>query len=195
MRALFIFVAVIAGVQRSGAEDAAPSRIDAITKSAREMMPAVPSLPSLSLPTMPDLSIPDFSDATGKLMTEFNSFTQQIGETLPVLEAMGYEVVTFKVTWGFPPKARLRLRSKSETDIGKVTAIAAKAASGGMLANALISSAVTTKRIQSSMKLGTAILDVDFAVPPRVNMKFVSAKSTDKDDGSRDADELEVSCK
>jgi hypothetical protein len=45
------------------------------------------------------------------------------------------------------------------------------------------------------MKLGTAILDADFAVPPRVNMKFVSAKSTDKDDGSRDADEFEVSCK
>jgi hypothetical protein len=40
-------------------------------------------------------------------MTEFNSFTQQIGDTLPILEAMGYEVVTFKVTWGLPPKARL----------------------------------------------------------------------------------------
>jgi hypothetical protein len=186
---------VIAGVQLARAEDAAPSRIDAITKSARDMMPAVPSLPSLSLPSMPDLSMPDFSDATGRLMTEFNSFTQQIGDTLPILEAMGYEVVTFKVTWGLPPKARLRLRSKGETDIGKVTAIAAKAPNGGMLANALISSAVTTKRIQSSMKLGTAILDVDFAVPPKVNMKFVNAKSTDRDDGTRDADELEVSCK
>jgi hypothetical protein len=195
MRALLILAAVVAGFHIAKAEDAAPSRIDAITKSARDMMPAVPSLPSLSLPTMPDLSMPDFSDATGRLMTEFNSFTQQIGNTLPILEAMGYEVVTFKVTWGLPPKARLRLRSKGETDIVKVTAIAAKAPNGGMLANALISSAVTTKRIQSSMKLGTAILDVDFAVPPRVNMKFVSTKSTDKDDSSRDADELEVSCK
>src|SRR6202035_3328672 len=100
MRALFIFAAVIAGVQLARAEDAAPSRIDAITKSARDMMPAVPSLPSLSLPTMPDLSMPAFfSDATSRLMTEFNSFTQQIGDTLPILEAMGYEVVTFKVTW------------------------------------------------------------------------------------------------
>jgi len=63
------------------------------------------------------------------------------------------------------------LRSKGETDINKVTAIAAKAPNGGMLANALISSAMTAKRIQSNMKLGTAILDVDFAVPPRVNMK------------------------
>src|SRR5580692_109847 len=76
---------------------------------------------------------------------------------------------------------------KGDTDLVKVTAIAAKAPNGGMLANALISSAVLTKRMQSNMKLGMAILDVDFAVPPRVNMKFVSAKSTDKDDGSRDA--------
>ncbi len=45
------------------------------------------------------------------------------------------------------------------------------------------------------MKLGTAILDVDFAVPPRVNMKFVSLKTADNDEDSRDADELEVSCK
>jgi hypothetical protein len=195
MRRLVILVAMAAGFHTAKAEDAAPSRIDTITKSARDMIPAVPSLPSLSLPTMPDLSMPDFSDATGRLMTEFNSFTQQIGDTLPVLEAMGYEVVTFKVTWGLPPKARLRLRSKGETDIAKVTAIAAKAPNGGILVNALISSAVTTKQIQSRMKLGTAILDVDFAVPPRVNMKFVSAKSADKDDGSRDAEELEVSCK
>jgi hypothetical protein len=44
------------------------------------------------------------------------------------------------------------------------------------------------------MKLGTAYLDVDFAVPPRVSMKFVGAKETAKDD-SRDLDELEISCK
>lgn len=190
MRSLFILAIVIACADVApryarAADDAAPSRIDAITKSARDMMPAVPSLPSLSLPTMPDLSMPDFSDATGRLMTEFNSFTQQIGDTLPILEAMGYEVVTFKVTWGLPPKARLRLRSKGETDIARVMAVAAKAPNGGMLTNALISSAVTTKRIQSNMKLGTAILDVDFAVPPRVNMKFVNVKSTDKDDAMR----------
>ena len=159
------------------------------------MMPAMPSMPSLSLPTMPDLSVPDFSDATGRLMTEFNSFTQQIGDTLPVLDAMGYEVVTFKVSWGLPPKARLRLRSKGGTDIAKVTAIAAKAPSGGMLADALISSAMTAKRIQSNMKLGTAILDVVFAVPPRVNMKFVSLKTAEKDEALRDADDLEISCK
>jgi hypothetical protein len=145
---------------------------------------------------MPDLSMPDFSDATARLMTEFGLFTQQIGDALPVLEAMGYEVVTFKVTWGFPPRARLRLRSKGDTDVAKVIAIAAKApANSGVLANALVSSAMTAKRIQSSMKLGTAYLDVDFAVPPRVNMKFVNVKTTEKDEALRDTDELEVSCR
>ena len=193
MRVFVLAIAMMAGVHMARAEDAAPSRINSITKSARDMMPAMPSMPSLSLPSVPDLSMPDFSDATGKLMTEFNTFTQQIGDTLPVLEAMGYEVVTFKVTWGLPPKARLRLRSRGDTDIAKVTAIAAKAPNSGVLANALISSAMTAKRIQSNMKL--AFLDVDFAVPPRVNMKFVNQKNTEKDEASRDTDELEVSCK
>jgi hypothetical protein len=45
------------------------------------------------------------------------------------------------------------------------------------------------------MKLGTAILDVDFAVPPRVNMKFIGSKTNEKDDAARDLDELEIACK
>ncbi|WP_145927820.1 hypothetical protein [Bradyrhizobium neotropicale] len=127
-------------------------------------------------------------------MAEFNSFTQQVGDALPLLEQMGYEVTTFKVTWGLPPKARLRLKSSGNTDPQKVSAIAAKAPSNGVLVSALISSAVTAKRIQSTMKLGTAFLDVDFAVPPRVNMKFVSAKEGSKEE-PRDLDDLEFACK
>ena len=45
---------------------------------------------------MPDLSLPDFSDTTGRLLTEFNTFAQQVGDALPILEQMGYEVTTFK---------------------------------------------------------------------------------------------------
>src|SRR6202048_4945937 len=97
MRTLSIFVALLATVAVAHAEDAAPSRIDSITKSARDMMPAMPALPSVSLP--------DFSDATGRVMSEFNAFTQQVGDALPILEQMGYEVTVFKVTWGLPPKA------------------------------------------------------------------------------------------
>src|SRR6266404_3786618 len=130
MKALSIIVVLLAAVPVARAEENAPSRIDSITKSARDMMPAMPSMPSVSLPSMPDLSLPDFSDATGKLMTEFNTCTQQVGDALPLLEQMGYEVATFKVTWGLPPKARLRLRSNGSADIQKVNAVAAKATSG-----------------------------------------------------------------
>jgi hypothetical protein len=159
------------------------------------MMPAMPAMPSLSLPSMPDLSLPDFSDATGRLTTEFNTFTQQVGDALPVLEQMGYEVTTFKITWGLPPKAQLRLKSTGNADIQKVNAVAAKSTSGGVLVSALITSAATAKRIQSTMKLGTAYLDVDFAVPPRVTMKFVSLKANEKDESIRDTDDLEIACK
>lgn len=195
MKLLLPIVALIAISGVASAEDSTPSRIDSITKSARDMMPAMPAMPSLSLPSMPDLSLPDFSDATGRLMTEFNTFTQQVGDALPILEQMGYEVTTFKVTWGLPPKARLRLKSSGSADIQRVNAIAAKAQSGSVLVSALITSAATAKRIQSTMKLGTAYLDVDFAVPPRVNMKFVNSKVNEKDEMPRDTDDLEIACK
>src|ERR1700681_508469 len=195
MKTLSMIVALLATIAVARAEETAPSRIDSITESARDMMPAMPSMPSVSLPSMPDLSLPDFSDATSRLMTEFNPFTNQLGDALPILEQMGYEVTTFKVTWGLPPKARLRLKSNGNADIQKVNAIAAKATSGGVLITALITSAATAKRIQNAMKLGTAYLDVDFAVPPRVNMKFVSLKANEKEEMPRDTDELEISCK
>jgi hypothetical protein len=195
MKAALILVVLIGAVGVARAEDTAPSRIDLITKSARDMMPAMPALPSVSLPSMPDLSLPDFSDATGRVMTEFYTFTQQVGDALPILEQMGYEVTSFKVTWGLPPKARLRLKSSGNADIQKVNAIAAKATSGGVLVSALITSAATAKRIQNNMKLGAAFLDVDFAIPPRVNMKFVSSKANERDETPRDLDDLEIACK
>src|ERR1700722_17580539 len=191
MRALSIIVVLLAAVAVK-AEEPAPSRIDSITKSARDMMPAMPSLPPVSLPSMPDLSLPDFSDATGRLMTEFNTFTQQVGDALPILEQMGYEVTTFKVTWGLPPKARLRLKSSGNADIQKVNAIAAKATTGGVLVTALITSAATAKRIQSTKKLRTAYLDVDFALPPKVSMKFIGPKANEREEPGRDLDDVEI---
>jgi hypothetical protein len=55
MKRLLISFALVAGIGTARAEDTAPSRIDTITKSARDMMPAMPEMPSLSLPSMPDL--------------------------------------------------------------------------------------------------------------------------------------------
>jgi hypothetical protein len=79
--------------------------------------------------------------------------------------------------------------------VPKLNAIAAKATSGGALVSALITSAATAKRIQSTMRLETAYLEVDFAIPPRVNMKFVGAKVPERDESTRDSDELEIACK
>src|SRR4051812_15776708 len=63
MKAALIVIMMIGAVGVARAEDnLSPSRIDGITKSARDMMPAIPSMPSVSLPSMPDLSLPDFSD-------------------------------------------------------------------------------------------------------------------------------------
>lgn len=195
MRALLVLCSVFAVSTSARSEDiATPSRIDSITKSARDLVPSIPTLPSVSLPSIPDLSLPDFSDATGKMMTEFNTFTQQVSEALPILEQMGYEVTTFKVTWAIPPRARLRLKSTGNAEIQKLSGIAAKT-NGGILVSALVTSAITAKRIQSTMRLGTAYLDVDFAVPPRVSMKFIGAKATEKDELIRDPDELEIACK
>lgn len=194
-RGLVVIIALIVNVSTARAEEKSPvSTIDSITKSAREMLPAMPSLPSVSLPSMPDLGIPDFSDTSSRMMGEFNSFTQQVGDALPILEQMGYEVTTFKVTWGLPPKARLRLKSSGAIPLQKVDEIAAKA-SGGLLVSALINSAVAAKRIQHTMKLGVAYLDVDFALPPRVSMRFVNAKASDRDDVPRDYDDLEIACR
>lgn len=94
---------------------------------------------------------------------------------------------------GLPPTARQRL-SNGNADIQKINAPSRpkRQATG---ASALITSAATAKRIQSTMKLGTAYLDVDFAVPPRFTMMFVSMKANEKDESIHDADELEIACK
>lgn len=197
MRLPIAVIALIASVSTVPAENKPqPAPIDSMTKSAWEMLPSMPSLPSVSMPSMPDLGMPDFSEASSKMMTEFNSFTQQIGAALPMLEQMGYEVSTFKVTWGLPPKARLRLKSNSTSSPQRIEEIAAKGSSeSGVLVSALISSALAAKRIQNTMKLGTAYLDVDFALPPKVSMRFVNTKGLEKENTQRDLDELEVACK
>jgi hypothetical protein len=53
-------------------------------------------------------------------MKEFDAFTQQVSDSLPLLEEMGYEVASFRVQWGLPPKARLRLRSKGTIEASKL---------------------------------------------------------------------------
>src|SRR5438552_3175168 len=113
------------------------SWMERLKKSTGELVSALP-MPSISLPSMPDLSMPDFTKMGDGIMGEFNAFTQQIAESLPILEEMGYEVSTFRVQWGLPPKAKLRLRSKEGSDQAKISAIVTRP-TNGLLAKTLIS--------------------------------------------------------
>jgi hypothetical protein len=202
MKRFMILAALLASIHAAGAEDApSRSRIQDITKGAGDLvpsmpsisMPALPSMPSVSLPSMPDFSIPDFSGMGDTLMVQFNAFTQQVADSLPLLEEMGYEVSTFRVQWGLPPKAKLRLRSKGTIDPEKIPAITAKA-TGGMMMKALVLGAAEAKRIQRTMKFGTAIIDVDFALQPKVRMSFSQGKADKKDAAERDVEDLDLAC-
>src|SRR5262249_6812070 len=144
-------------------------------------------MPAVALPAMPDFSMPDFSKIGDGMMAEFSAFTQQVADSLPMLEEMGYEVSTFRVQSGLPPKAKLRLRSKVGIDAAKITAIVAKAPKG-VLVNSLVSSAAEAKRIQSMMKFGTAVLDVYFALPPKVRMSFLKEKREAAESSMEDLD-------
>ena len=67
-------------------------------------------------------------------------------------------------------KSPLAVEVQRQCTSQKLEEIAANGSAGsGVSVSALIGSAVAAKRIQNTMKLGTAYLDVDFAVPPRVN--------------------------
>jgi len=199
MKAVLISFALLLGLHTAEAQDnPTPSGWEKVQKGVRDLIPEikVPPIPDLSLPPMPDFSmpsLPDFAQLGAGVMGEFNSFTQQVGETLPLLEEMGYEVSTFRVQWGLPPRAKLRLRSKNLTDPAKLEAITAKA-TGGTLMKALVFSASTAKRIQSNMKFGTAIIDVDFALTPNIRMSFLSGKTDRKDPAERDVEDIDLAC-
>ncbi|HEV3186370.1 MAG TPA: hypothetical protein VGZ49_15885 [Xanthobacteraceae bacterium] len=145
------------------------------------------TMPSLSIPSMPDLSMPDFSKMGDGMMSEFTAFTKQVAETLPLLEEMGYEVSTFRVQWGLPPKAKLRLRSIAGTSSDKIAAVVARPTQGVLMAS-LVSSAAEAKRIQHAMKFGTAVIDVDFALPPKVKMSFMKQQGEAPDIKMEDLD-------
>ena len=192
MKAVLISFALLLGLHAAQAQDnPPPSGWEKVQKGVRDLIPEikVPPIPEFSMP-----SLPDFAQlGTEVVIREFNSFTQQVGETLPLLEEMGYEVSTFRVQWGLPPRAKLRLRSKNLTDPAKLEAITAKA-TGGTLMKALVFSASTAKRIQSNMKFGTAIIDVDFALTPKIRMSFLSGKTDRKDPAERDVEDIDLAC-
>jgi hypothetical protein len=150
------------------AEDSAPPTFRDRLRNLTPEIPQIslPEMPSVSLPSLPALSMPDLSG-----ISDSNGLIQEVGSTLPLLESMGYEVATFRVQWSVPPRAKLRLRSNNVSDVAALESIDTNAP-GGVISKALLTSALTAKRIQSNMKLGTAIIDVDLALNPKIRMSF-----------------------
>ncbi len=171
------------------AEDAKSTTYELMKKKAADLIPA---MPSISAPSLPDFSAPDFSKMKDSLMGEFKEFTDQVAAALPVLQAMGYEVTTFRVQWASPPKAKLRLRSRTLTDPAKIDAAVASAPKG-IITSAMVSSGASAKSIQSAMKMGTVIIDIDFAVPPKIRMSFLPSKP-ETTDGERAMEDMDLAC-
>ena len=171
------------------AEDARTTTYASIKKKAADLIPA---MPSISAPSLPDFSAPDFSKMKDSLMGEFKEFTDQVAAALPVLQAMGYEVTTFRVQWALPPKAKLRMKPRTLTDQAKVDAAVASAPKG-IIASAMVSSGASAKSIQSAMKMGTVIIDIDFAVPPKIRMSFLPSKP-EATDGERAMEDMDLAC-
>jgi hypothetical protein len=136
--------------------------------------------------------MPDFSQVKDSVAAQFKEFTDQIGATTPALNEMGYEITTFRVQWALNPKAKLRLKSRNLTDSAKIDKAVAMAPPG-MIASSIISGAATAKRIQSSLHMGTAIIDVDFAVPPKVRMSFMPSK-TDTTTEEKSIEDMDLAC-
>jgi hypothetical protein len=97
MKRFLILAVLLVGVLVASAEDAPPpSQWDDFKKYFNDRVPHLPDMPSVQLPSVPDFSILDFSRLSRGITGEFNASVQQVGDSLPLLEEMGYEVSTFR---------------------------------------------------------------------------------------------------
>jgi hypothetical protein len=139
---------------------------------------------------MPDLSALDLSKMSEQVTVQANVFAQQVNETLPILEQMGYEVSIINIQWAVPPKLKVRLRSKAGAGPAKPVE-AVMTPNQSIFVKTLIWSAAEAKRIQGQMNVGTAIVDVDFAIPPRIKMSFLKQRHQITD---LTLEDLDLSC-
>jgi hypothetical protein len=144
----------------------------------------------LTMPSMPDFSILDLSKMSEQAAAQANMFVQQLNDSLPLLEQMGYEVSVINVQWAIPPKLKVRLRSKTGTQPAKAFE-PVTAPNQSLFVKTLIWSAAEAKRIQGQMNVGTAIVDVDFAIPPRIKMSFLKQRHQITD---LTLEDLDLSC-
>jgi hypothetical protein len=90
-------------------------------------------------------------------------------------------------------KAKLRLVSRDILDTDKESD-AAKSAPNGNVAYWLISAAQEGKRIQKLMNFQTAVVDVDFSLPPTVRMSFLSGKAEKGEGHELSIEALDIAC-
>src|SRR5262249_2693071 len=86
-----------------------------------------------------------------------------------------YEVSIINVQWAIPPKLKVRLRSRTGMEPAK-SVDAVTNPDQSLFVKTLIWSAAEAKRIQGQMKVATAIVDVDFAIPPKIKMSFLKQR-------------------
>lgn len=187
----FVLAALIGAVPSPvrDADDADPSILGAMKRKAAGL---VTSMPSVGMPKMPSIPAPDFSTMKQSLASEFGEFTDQIEAAMPALNAMGYEVSSFRVQWSLSPKAKLRLKSRNVTDPQKIAAAVADGPHG-LVASSIASSAAVAKKIQSTLHMGTVIIDVDFAVPPKIRISFLPSK-TDATEDEKALEDMDLAC-
>jgi hypothetical protein len=135
-----------------------------------------------SFPAMPWVSPSAVTGMMENILSGVAEFDKQFNKSLPLLEELGYEVTSFRVEGGLQPWAKLCLRAKVTTEISaeRVDDIR-KQATEGKLISALITSAAVARDIQRATKLGTAVIDVDFALPPKIKMSFSKLTANGKD--------------
>jgi hypothetical protein len=185
MKYIVFFSGFILSAQLAVAQDSQPPALtDPIKNYAGGLITKLGSTLSWSLPSLPNLTL----DAVG---TDWvNTVVQEVNDTLPAVQKMGFEVVTLSIQVSVPPRAHLRLRSTSATGLDDA---AAKAGQVGKIASTVIESAATAKHIQSATKLGTVILDVDIGVSPKITMTFMGASHKADETSERTNEDLDMS--
>jgi len=178
-RISFLLSVLMAASAMTRAEEAPSSLRDRVAGQLASIWNSAPSMSSIL-------------DAIKANNNDFtNYFTQEVATTLPILEALKYEISSLCVQ-GLPPKAKLRLVSETILDLDKVAA-ASGSESSGILASLIVYGAKEGKKIQKLMNFQTAVVDVDF-LPPSVRMSFLRGKAEKGTGNELSVEALDIAC-
>ncbi len=101
---------------------------------------------------------------------QFEGFSSQIADLTPTLEALGFQMSTFRVQL-LPPTGKLRLISSRKADLEVDTVSAPELET--LFSKSLFYAAKTAKRIQNSMDLEMVIMDVTVGLNPTIKLSYL----------------------